>query len=216
MKNTEGLKLGWGWNKGKKRWWKSYSFKKGQKAHLGYKHSEKSKKLISEHRKGIKHSEATKKKMLGRIPWNKGKKNTKMIGNTNGFKKGLTPWNKGLKGFLMGEKNPMWKGGITPVYMSIRHSFENKTLMKKIKERDNYTCQICGERGKKLHVDHYPISFAQIIKQFNIKSLEEALNCPKMWDENNLRTLCLKCHKLTDTYLKSLKGDQNGRFISQV
>ncbi|MFW9872059.1 MAG: hypothetical protein ACFFG0_03080 [Candidatus Thorarchaeota archaeon] len=33
----------------------------------------------------------------GHVPWNKGKSNPKLIGNTNGFNVGNTPWNKGLK-----------------------------------------------------------------------------------------------------------------------
>lgn len=102
---------------------------------------------------------------------------------------------------LKGEKSHLWQGGITPKNTAIRNSFKYKEIMKKMKERDNYTCQICGEHGGRLHTDHYPISFATIIKTYNIKSLEDALNCEAMWDERNLRTLCVNCHKNTDTFL---------------
>ena len=40
----------------------------------GKKHSEKSIRKMSKSKKGQTHSEATKRKMKGRIPWNKGKK----------------------------------------------------------------------------------------------------------------------------------------------
>lgn len=55
-----------------------------------------------------------------------------------------------VRGINVGEKNPQWRGGI---------SFEpygpefNKRLKTKIKERDNYTCQLC-EATKNLRVHH--------------------------------------------------------------
>ena len=50
-------------------------------------------------------SEETRKKLQGRIPWNKGKK---LHYKTNGsFKKGFTPWNKNKKGVMP----PAWNKG---------------------------------------------------------------------------------------------------------
>ena len=34
----------------------------------------------------------------------------------------------------------------------------------------------------------------------NNASREEALECTELWDLENGRTLCVPCHKLTDTY----------------
>lgn len=31
--------------------------------------------------------------------------------------------------------------------------------------------------------------------KYNIKSYEQALNCEELWNINNGRTLCKKCHK---------------------
>jgi len=33
-----------------------------------------------------------------------------------------------------------------------------------------------------------------------ILSKEEALSCDELWNINNGRTLCIGCHKKTDTY----------------
>ena len=54
-----------------------------------------------------------------------------------------------------------------------------KTLQKDVLKRDDYTCQICGERGGDLQVDHIQ-SWAEYVDQrFSI---------------DNCRTLCMKCH----------------------
>ena len=47
---------------------------------------------------------------------------------------------------------------------------------------------------------------ALIIRENNINTAEGALACKELWDINNGITLCLECHKQTDTYLKQMKG----------
>lgn len=97
---------------------------------------------------------------------------------------------KHLSEIRRGEKNHQWKGGVTPLYKQIRKSKEYKFWRTSVFERDNYTCIWCGCRGgngKKviLHADH--------IKPFSIyPELRFAID--------NGRTLCLDCHKKTDTY----------------
>lgn len=51
--------------------------------------------------------------------------------------------------------------------------------------RDNYTCQICGQRGGRLQADH--------IKPY--KAFPDL-----RLDLSNGRTLCIECHKKTPTY----------------
>jgi hypothetical protein len=45
--------------------------------------------------------------------------------------------------------------------------------------------------------------FSEILKEYNVKTLDDAHKCKELWDINNGRTLCINCHKLTDTYLKN-------------
>lgn len=74
-------------------------------------------------------------------------------------------------------------------------------------QRDNYTCQICGIRNKKglgktveLQIDHYPKTFAEIVRDNNIRSIDDAIDCKEMWDISKNRVLCRECHMKTDTW----------------
>jgi hypothetical protein len=148
---------------------------KGNKIWLGKKHTDETKNKISKNKKGKK-------------PWNKGLKNwmseegkQRMIAS----KKGLIPWNKG-KEFLAvkGSKNVNWKNGVTPINEKIRKSLEYKLWRAAVFKRDNFTCIWCGRMGK-IHADH--------IKKFSdFPELRFAID--------NGRTLCVDCHKTTETY----------------
>lgn len=85
----------------------------------------------------------------------------------------------------MGEENNMWNGGVTPINEKVRRSFEYKKWRKHVLNRDDFTCQACGQRGGKLHVDH-ELPFA-IFKDLRLEIL-------------NGRTLCVPCHQKTPTY----------------
>ena len=87
---------------------------------------------------------------------------------------------------MIGDKNPSWKGGTTDINKRLRKTFEYEEWRKKIFERDDYTCQLCGEVGGRLHADH--------IKPF-------ALYPELRLEASNGRTLCEDCHKQTPTYL---------------
>lgn len=93
----------------------------------------------------------------------------------------LGNYSKGIKG----EKNPSWKGGITKESLRIRHSKEYILWRSAVFLRDDYTCQICGIRGKNIQADH--------IKPFSLfPQLRFAID--------NGRTLCFSCHLKTDTW----------------
>ena len=80
-----------------------------------------------------------------------------------------------------------------------------RNFVKSILQRDNYLCTICNMGGN-LQVDHI-IPFSAIIEkikfQYGIENiLEQSMKSEcLLWDENNCRTLCIPCHKKTDSYL---------------
>lgn len=115
-----------------------------------------------------------------------------------------------------GKDHPSWKGGITSINNRIRKSIKYKNFVRDIKIRDNYTCQLCGARSVKgypvvLHTDHSPKAFSTIIDtlilRYGVSNLyDEALSFAPLWDTNNARTLCLKCHRATENYGFYAKG----------
>lgn len=127
--------------------------------------------------------------------------------NNGNFIKGHTTWNKGLKGYRLGHEvtketrdkiakansgpnAPNWKGGISEENYRIRRSAAYKEWRTLVFKRDDYTCQICGDRSRKghrivIHADH--------IKPF-------ALHKELRFDVSNGRTLCEDCHRKTPTY----------------
>jgi 5-methylcytosine-specific restriction endonuclease McrA len=82
----------------------------------------------------------------------------------------------------LGEK----RGWITPINTRTRNSIKYSLWRKSVFERDNYTCQMCGKSGVKLHADH--------IKSF-------AFHEESRFDISNGRTLCVECHKTTPNYM---------------
>lgn len=137
----------------------------------------------------MRHSEETKRKISLA---NKGRKPIYTLVEGNG----ITEESRRLMSEAKkGSKHPRWKGGITSVNNNIRHSLEYKLWRTAVFERDNYTCIWCGARngnGKKivLNADH--------IKPFAYyPELRFAID--------NGRTLCVDCHRTTDTYGKCNK-----------
>lgn len=94
-----------------------------------------------------------------------------------------------LSEYWTGRRKPedhwAWKGGISPENHRIRQSAQYIKWRKAVYERDNYTCQECRQYGGKLNADH--------IKPF--------ADYPELrFDLGNGRTLCVDCHKQTNTY----------------
>lgn len=92
---------------------------------------------------------------------------------------------------LRGSNSRNWKGGVTPINDKIRKSLEYSIWRRSVFERDNYTCIWCGDKsGGNLNADH--------IKPFSVyPELRFAID--------NGRTLCITCHKTTESYLKPCK-----------
>lgn len=89
---------------------------------------------------------------------------------------------KTLIGKYIGEKSNGWRGGISFTPYSTDWT---RSLRISIRERDRYTCQICGEK--------------QGDRAFSIHHIDyNKLNC----DPSNLITLCQSCHSKTNVNRK--------------
>lgn len=97
-------------------------------------------------------------------------------------------------GQTLGDKHHNWKGGVTPINRKIRNSIEYKYWRTSVFERDNYTCILCGQYGRELNADHIkPFAFFPELR----------------FDINNGRTLCVSCHRKTDTYGRPINKKNN-------
>ena len=154
--------------------------------HTGKKRSDETRKKMSEAMTGLKRSEQTKEKIrLANI----GRKHTEET------KKKISDANKGtlfseetrrkIGDGHKGEKCHFWKGGISSENELIRKTLEYKLWRTAVFERDDYTCRFCLVKGGKLNADH--------IKRFSeYPELRFAID--------NGRTLCVECHRKTDTW----------------
>lgn len=120
----------------------------------------------------------------GCVPWNKGIEGV-CKANSGSFTKGC-PKPKNAYEWKRSEYNPNWKGGVTGELRLARNCKAYKEWCKKVFERDNYTCQICGdgcEKGRGKHITlnaHHINSFAKY---------------PELrYDISNGITLCYPCH----------------------
>ena len=84
-----------------------------------------------------------------------------------------------------GEASHFWKGGKTKESKIRKTNAEYKEWRMKVFERDNFTCQMCGEKSRTLEAHH----------------IKEQCNYPELiYDVDNGLTLCHECHKKTDNY----------------
>ncbi len=153
---------------------------------------------------GKHHSLATKKKISdsqkGRKAWNKGITHTVEAKAKIKAKRANQVFTletrKKMADAHRGDKAWAWKGGVTPLNSLLRSSLEYKLWRKSVFERDGYSCVFGGkEHGNKLHADH--------IKPFSLfPELRFAID--------NGRTLCVDCHRKTDTYAGKLTKKKNG------
>lgn len=84
-----------------------------------------------------------------------------------------------------GVKSPFWRGGVSTENVAIRNSFEYRQWRRHVFQRDDYTCQACGIRGKTIQADHeLPFSLFPLLR----------------FEVLNGRTLCVACHRKTPTF----------------
>jgi len=146
-------------------------------------------KKISEAKKGWHPTEEQRKHMslahIGKSSPKKGKKlseeTRKKISEAKRGKRFSEKHRKEMsKAIPKGEKHWNYKGGITPENRRIRESLEFRLWREAVFEKDNFTCQKCGQQGGYLH-PHHIFNFATYID--------------KRFDITNGITLCKKCHR---------------------
>jgi hypothetical protein len=166
----------------RKKMSESHSGKKlslNHKLNIGLSHKGKIQSIETRKKIGISNSKSQKGKKLSIV-------HKKNISSAH-LKSGLKP------PVIKGEKNHLWKGGITPLVKIIRQCFKMRQWRSDIFSRDDFICQDCGMRGGILNAHHIK-RFSIILKENNIKTLEDALMCEELWNINNGKTLCKKCH----------------------
>ena len=139
----------------------------------------------------------------GLIPWNKGKSHSpKTIAKLRLAKIGKPcPWmtgNEFQKGTRnvhygkFGKNHPCWKEYKKhPFQKQIRSLFKYRQWRSDVFTRDEFICVLCGVSGGNLQADHYPKRFIDILNEYKIQTLENALFCEELWNINNGRTLCI-------------------------
>jgi hypothetical protein len=116
---------------------------------------------------------------------------------------GIPNAKKFTKGSTAKEKNWRWIKNRSQINTprQKRSVFEYVEWRNLVFERDNYICQKCGQRGGKLNAHH--------IKPFS--------KYPELiYDVSNGITLCLKCHKETDTFGGRANRYETGRTAAMV
>jgi hypothetical protein len=163
----------------------------------GFKHTEESKKKIIKALTG----RPVSKKVIEKITGNTYRKGIK---HTDEFKKAVSFRHSGKVNSIesrikmskskLGENNPNWKGGISTENQLIRGSMEYKLWRESVFTRDNYTCVWCFKRGGWSKEEKRQIEIqADHIKPFaSYPELRFAID--------NGRTLCIDCHRTTDTW----------------
>jgi 5-methylcytosine-specific restriction endonuclease McrA len=112
------------------------------------------------------------------------------------------------------ENHPMWRGVITRTTKPLRSKKKYNDWRKEILERDNHTCQICGET-KHLVVHHkirlYDLYELYRKKHNKVDGLDEFF-----YDKNNGITLCKSCHKMVHSKSNKKSGSIAGKLTLQT
>ncbi len=193
----------------------------------GYKQTEEHKAELKRNHKGMSgltHSEKSKEKMRkvfkGKLPWNTGKhlseKHKANIGKSNEGKHHSLRTEKSkqkmsesrIRMNCKGNKAPNWKGGITPIHLLIRESIKYNEWRLGVFKKNNFTCQKCGQIGGYLEAHHIK-SFSRLFAEARrlmplLNSYDAAMVYSPLWDVNNGKTLCGKCHNKTKKKLGGL------------
>jgi len=100
-------------------------------------------------------------------------------------------WNRG-------DQHHSWKGGISPWRNALAQTQPYKNWRTAVFKRDDYTCQICNERGGRLQAHH-------------IRPIRDHKNDLLIFDINNGITLCEECHREVNGHEDEFKSIFNDK-----
>jgi hypothetical protein len=106
---------------------------------------------------------------------------------------------KANMGRLRGANGSNWQGGKTKFGVLLRTCELYVAWRIQIFERDKYTCVNCGCVGGALNADHI-VPLSRILTINSVDTLSKAYVCADLWELSNGRTLCVPCHRDTDTF----------------
>ena len=157
------------------------SIEKNRIAHLGKKLSEETKRKMSVSRKGRK-------------VWNKGIPSSETAKRNQSIALTGKPKTMEHRKNMSGARNHNWKGGVSQLDKAIRELPEMYIWKYNVMKRDNFRDCFTGIRGNHNLEVHHIKPLAIIIQEYNIKTIEDALNCKELWDTNNGVTMFKESH----------------------
>jgi len=144
----------------------------------GHIHPQKIRDKISASRKGIKFSDEQKRKISKNHRKNQTEETKRKISKKMKGRKLSEETKQKISEGHSGEKSYLWRGGISFLPYSVDWT---RSLRISIRERDKYTCQLCGEKQEEMIFSVHHIDYDK-----------------KNSSPNNLITLCGSCHIRTN------------------
>jgi hypothetical protein len=131
----------------------------------------------------------------GQSSWNKGlttpiETRNKMSISMTGIKR-----SDDFRNSMRGENHPRWKGGITSIEHAIRELPEMYIWKYNVMKRDNFCDCFTGLKGNHNLQAHHIKALSIIVQEYNIKTIQDALNCEGLWDIDNGVTMFKDSHK---------------------
>jgi hypothetical protein len=157
------------------------SIEKNRIAHLNKKASQQTKELMSISHKGQK-------------AWNKGQQMPEGTGDKISKKNKGKRRNESTRNKMRGENNHNWKGGVSELDRAIRALPEMYIWRYNVMKRDDFKDCFTGICGNHNLEAHHIKALSIIIQEYNIKTIEDALNCKEIWDLDNGVTMFKNSH----------------------
>lgn len=155
----------------------------------GKKHSEESKQKMSQSLIGRKTSDETRKKLSAAHSGINHHFYGKNLSDEHVQKLSISHMGK------LGDQSSNWKGGTKLLSNRLRALFYYRDWKLHVYSKDRFCCTVCGIVPKYLHA-HHLVPLNQVIKKNRIKTLDDAIACKEIWDVENGVSLCTKCHAI--------------------